>query len=101
MKIDDSPIRPSEALAILRPYVRGILRSHMKTRKITYAELSQRLAYMGIHMTENTLTQRIRRGEFPAYVWVACLRAMEVEGVDFGGLNVVQQVRLSRRRLLG
>jgi hypothetical protein len=101
MRIDDSPVKPDEALGVLRPYVSGILRTYMKSRKVTYAELSRRLARMGIEMTENTLTQSIRRGKFPAYVWVACLRAMEVEEIDFGGLDVVRQVRQSRPKLLG
>jgi hypothetical protein len=58
--------------------VSKILKSEMKKRGITYAELSSRLDQMNVSITAEDLRVRASRGTFGATLFVQCLIAMGV-----------------------
>ncbi|HEX7388126.1 MAG TPA: DUF6471 domain-containing protein [Castellaniella sp.] len=100
MKPDTSPIRQSETLAVLKPYVQALIRDAMRRRKVTFKELSVRLAGLGIQASENTLIQKIRRAEFPAHFLIACLRVLEVNSIDLRELDIAHTIRKKRPPIL-
>ena len=56
--------------------VKGILKAELKRRDIGYKELSEKLAAMGIHLTERSINSKISRGGFTAVFFVQCLAAI-------------------------
>ena len=48
---------------------------------MTYAELAKRLKKHGFKETEASITNKLKRGTFPATFFLACLAALELDGV--------------------
>lgn len=61
--------------------VKGILKAELKRRELTYADLVERLAAVGIVETEANLRNKISRGAFTAAFFVQCLIAIGCEHV--------------------
>jgi Domain of unknown function (DUF6471) len=60
----------------------AFLKSKMKECEVTYAELAKRLKKHGFKdETEAGITMKLKRGTFSATFFLACLAAMELEGV--------------------
>jgi Domain of unknown function (DUF6471) len=59
----------------------AFLKHKLKDGEITYAELAKRLKKHGLKETEASVTNKLARGTFPATFFLACLAAMELEGV--------------------
>ena len=59
----------------------AFLKAKMKEADITYAELVKRLKKHGFRETEAGITMKLKRGTFAATFFLACLAAMELEGV--------------------
>jgi hypothetical protein len=59
----------------------AFLKAKMKEADITYAELVKRLKRHGLKETEAGITMKLKRGTFSATFFLACLAAMELEGV--------------------
>jgi len=58
------------------------LKAEMKKAGVTYAELVKRLKKHGFKdETEAGITMKLKRGTFSATFFLACLAAMELEGV--------------------
>jgi hypothetical protein len=58
------------------------LKGKMKESEVTYAELVKRLKKHGFKdETEAGITMKLKRGTFSATFFLACLAAMELEGV--------------------
>jgi hypothetical protein len=57
------------------------LKAKMKESEITYAELVKRLKKHRLKETEAGITMKLKRGTFSATFFLACLAAMELEGV--------------------
>jgi Domain of unknown function (DUF6471) len=57
------------------------LKAEMKKADVTYAELVKRLKKHGLKETEAGITMKLKRGTFAATFFLACLAAMELEGV--------------------
>jgi Domain of unknown function (DUF6471) len=58
------------------------LKSKMKESEVTYAELVKRLKKHGFKdETEAGITMKLKRGTFSATFFLACLAALELEGV--------------------
>ena len=55
--------------------VKGILKAELKRRNVSYQQLSDRLADMGIHEGEKNIRNKISRGGFTAVFFVQCLIA--------------------------
>ena len=57
------------------------VKAKMKTAGVTYAEMVRRLEEHGFKETEASLTMKLKRGAFAATFLMACLAALELEGV--------------------
>jgi hypothetical protein len=54
---------------------KGLLRGEMARRGVTYAQLAERLAAMGINDNERNLRNKVSRGKFTAGFLLQCLKA--------------------------
>jgi hypothetical protein len=57
------------------------LKATLKESGVTYAELVKRLKKHGLKETEAGVTMKLKRGTFSATFFLACLAALELEGV--------------------
>jgi Domain of unknown function (DUF6471) len=67
------------------------LKAKMKEADITYAELAKRLKKHGLKETEAGITMKLKRGTFAATYFLACLAAMELEGVVLDEIYISSQ----------
>jgi hypothetical protein len=56
--------------------VKGILKAELKRRNVSYNDLVQKLAVLGISETEPNIRTKISRGGFTAVFFVQCLVAI-------------------------
>ena len=56
--------------------VKGMLRAEMARRGMTYEQLAEKLAEIGVNDTAVNLRNKVARGGFSAVFFVQCLRAM-------------------------
>lgn len=61
--------------------VRTHLKAEIKKAEVTYVELAKRLKKHGFKETEASITNKLARGTFSATFLLACLAALELEGV--------------------
>ena len=59
----------------------AFLKAKLKESGVTYAELVKRLKKHGFAETEASVTMKLKRGTFAATWLLACLAALEMEGV--------------------
>jgi hypothetical protein len=59
----------------------AFLKHKLKECEVTYAELAARLKRHGLKETEASITNKLARGTFPATFFLACLAALELDGV--------------------
>lgn len=62
--------------------VKNLLKAELKRKGVTYKQLVERLAEMGIHETEANINNKISRGGFNAVFFVQCLVAIGCSSVD-------------------
>ncbi len=61
---------------------RAFLKHKVQDAEITYAELAKKLKRHGFRdETEASITNKLARGTFPATFFLACLAALELDGV--------------------
>jgi hypothetical protein len=60
---------------------RRFLKAELKRADVGYAELAERLKKHGLEETEASITSKLARGTFAATFFLACLAALELEGV--------------------
>jgi 3-mercaptopyruvate sulfurtransferase SseA len=65
--------------------VKGMLKAEVKRRNMTYDQLSEKLAELGIRETPTNLRTKISRRGFSAVFFVQCLKAMGAKSVRFDG----------------
>jgi hypothetical protein len=58
------------------------LKAELKRAGIGYKELADRLNKHGMEETETSITGKLARGTFAASFFLACLAALELEGVS-------------------
>ncbi len=56
--------------------VKGLLKSELKKRNVSYKQLADKLGEMGITDTEANIKNKISRGGFTAVFLVQCLHAI-------------------------
>ncbi|MBZ9797400.1 DUF6471 domain-containing protein [Mesorhizobium sp. ES1-4] len=56
---------------------KNLLKSELKRKGVTYAQLAEKLASMDIHETERNLNNKISRGGFTAAFLLQCLEAIQ------------------------
>ena len=60
----------------------AFLKHKLRESEVTYAELAKRLKRHGFKAeTEASITKKLKRGTFPATFFLACLAALELDGV--------------------
>jgi hypothetical protein len=59
----------------------AFLKHKLRETEVTYAELAKRLKKHGFKETEASITNKLKRGSFPATFFLACLAALEMDGV--------------------
>lgn len=57
-------------------HVKGLLRAELARRNLSYAELAEKLAAIGVRDNERNLSNKIGRGTFTAIFFVQCMEAM-------------------------
>lgn len=73
-----------EALVVDKEWqdrVKGILKAELKRRNLSYKELAEKLAAIGVQDTELNIKNKISRGGFTAVFFVQCLVAIGVAEV--------------------
>jgi hypothetical protein len=60
---------------------RLFLKAEIKRADVTYEELAKRLKKHGLDETEASIANKLSRGTFAATFFLACLAALELEGV--------------------
>ncbi|MFZ6693796.1 DUF6471 domain-containing protein [Undibacterium sp. SXout20W] len=53
--------------------VKGLLKAELKRRDVTYQELTEKLAGIGVAETPENIANKISRGKFSAVFFVQCL----------------------------
>ncbi|HEY5278971.1 MAG TPA: DUF6471 domain-containing protein [Pseudolabrys sp.] len=60
----------------------AFLKHKLREKEVTYAELAKRLKKHGFKAeTENSITAKLKRGTFAATFFLACIAALELDGV--------------------
>lgn len=62
----------------------AFLKAKLKEGDVTYADLVKRLKKHGLKETEGGITMKLKRGTFSATFLLACLAALELEGLQLG-----------------
>ncbi len=62
--------------------VKGLLKAELKKRGVTYAQLVDKLANIGVSETEPNIRNKLARGKFTAVFLVQCLEAIGVERIS-------------------
>ena len=57
-------------------HVKGLLKAELKRRHVTYEQLAEKLAEIGVHETPAAITNKISRGRFTAVFLVQCCEAI-------------------------
>lgn len=56
--------------------VKGMLKAEVKRRNMTYEQLAEKLAEIGVQDSARNIINKINRGSFSAVFLVQCLKAM-------------------------
>lgn len=59
----------------------NFLKQKLREKEVTYVELAKRLKKHGFAETEASITNKLKRGTFSATFFLACLAAIELEGI--------------------
>ena len=62
--------------------VKGILKAELKRRGVTYAQLAEKLATVGVTENERNIRNKVARGSFTAVFFVQCLLAIGAQRVE-------------------
>jgi Domain of unknown function (DUF6471) len=60
---------------------KGIIRGELKRRNLSYRDLADRLAAVGVKDTERNISNKIARGGFTAVFFLQCMEAIGVNNV--------------------
>lgn len=63
---------------------KNILKAELKRRGLTYADLAEKLAAIGVEENERNLNNKISRGGFTAAFFLQCLTAIGALSVHLG-----------------
>ncbi|MGB7089018.1 MAG: DUF6471 domain-containing protein [Methylovirgula sp.] len=57
------------------------LKAELKRANVTYEELAERLKKHGLSETRDSIAAKLKRGTFSATFLLACLAALELDGI--------------------
>lgn len=63
---------------------KNLLKGELKRRGITYAQLAEKLAALGVNENERNLNNKIARGGFSAAFLLQCLKAIGTSHFNLG-----------------
>jgi 3-mercaptopyruvate sulfurtransferase SseA len=61
--------------------VKGILKSELKRRNVSYKELAEKLERIGVRENDRNIANKLARGGFSAVFFVQCLDAIGCENI--------------------
>ncbi|MEM0929873.1 MAG: DUF6471 domain-containing protein [Pseudomonadota bacterium] len=61
---------------------KNLLKAELRRKGVTYAELSIRLADLGLNESEANIRNKVARGKFKVAFLLQCLRAIGTSGVQ-------------------
>jgi Domain of unknown function (DUF6471) len=61
---------------------KNLLKAELKRKGVTYAQLAEKLAAIGVHENERNLNNKISRGGFTAAFLLQCLDAIQVKSIQ-------------------
>ncbi len=64
--------------------VKGLLKAELKKRNLSYADLAEKLATIGIKESPRNISNKIGRGSFTAVFFIQCLESIGCETVHLG-----------------
>jgi hypothetical protein len=77
--------------------VKGVFKAELKSRKIRYSDLADKLRAIGIEEDEKNIAKKISRGGFKAVFLFQCLEAIGCESLSLGDPTIDQRLwRLAR-----
>lgn len=62
--------------------IKGILKAELKRRNISYKELAEKLADIGVKDSERNIANKIARGTFTAVFFLQCLTAIGCTSIN-------------------
>ena len=62
------------------------LKAELKRADVTYEELAERLKSHGFAETKASIANKLARATVPAAFFLACLAALELEGIQLGDI---------------
>jgi hypothetical protein len=65
--------------------VKGMLKAELKRRNVSYADLAEKLAAIGVKDNERNIANKIARGSFTAVFFVQCLEAIGCNTIHLNG----------------
>jgi len=72
----------SDTTAPYEERAKNILKSELKRRGVTYAQLAEKLKALGAHESERNLANKISRGSFTAAFFMMCMDAIGARQVS-------------------
>lgn len=64
--------------------VKGMLKAELKRQNLSYADLVEKLAAIGVKDSERNIANRISRGSFTAVFFVQCMQAIGCQTIRIG-----------------
>ena len=61
--------------------VKGLLKSELKRKNVSYAQLVEKLAVVGVVDSEPNIRNKLARGKFTAVFLVQCLEAIGADSI--------------------
>jgi hypothetical protein len=61
---------------------KNLLKSELKRRGVSYQQLAEKLAGLGVHETERNLANKLSRGGFSAAFFLQCLSAIGAQSLS-------------------
>ena len=77
----------TEAEKELRIHASRYVKAEMKRSGVTYEELIERLAAMGLHETKASIANMLGRGSFPTTFFIAAMKAIGKETVNLNDFS--------------
>jgi hypothetical protein len=62
--------------------VKGLLKAELKRRNVSYAQLVEKLAAIGVQESEPNIRNKLSRGKFTAVFLIQCLQAIGVSSIQ-------------------
>lgn len=63
---------------------KGILKGELKRRNVSYRDLAEKLASMGVKESEQNIANKISRGGFSAVFLIQCMEAIGCKSLPVG-----------------